>query len=185
MDWREITSWYPIERIIFGASSIVRGITQYELLDMGNDLWPGWHWYPGIEGSIHNWVAQRHDIEKWFIWDPGIGVNMPSQLIDMDCSRASNLGAGGFVIFPFLVSLMMQSGWTSRVSEIQVTRARLHHQWALLLLKLAGVLRGNPKGTTTRSRVTMEQEPTITSAKDSFSLHTFTDGRRLCNRGNH
>jgi len=67
MDWREITSWYPIERIIFGASSIVRGITQYELLDMGNDLWPGWHWYPGIEGKSVG-VGSQHSLRSRFFF---------------------------------------------------------------------------------------------------------------------
>ena len=30
-------------------------------------------WDPGIEGSIHDWVARRHEVIQWFIWDPGIG----------------------------------------------------------------------------------------------------------------
>ena len=33
-------------------------------------------WDPGIKGSIHDWVARRHEVIQWFIWDPGIGVWM-------------------------------------------------------------------------------------------------------------
>jgi len=35
-----------------------------------------------------------------------------------------------------------------------------------------------PKGALTRSRATMKLKPTITTTKDSYSLRTFTDGRR-------
>ena len=34
-------------------------------------------WDPGIKGSIHYWVARRHEVIQWFIWDLGIGVQMP------------------------------------------------------------------------------------------------------------
>ena len=59
---------------------------------MGNDGWPRWHrdlggsiggrmgqrvvWDPRIKGFIHDWVARRHEVIQWFIWDPGIGVRM-------------------------------------------------------------------------------------------------------------
>ena len=33
-------------------------------------------WNPDIKGSIHDWVARRHEVTQWFIWDPGIGVRM-------------------------------------------------------------------------------------------------------------
>ena len=33
-------------------------------------------WDPSIKGSIHDWVARRHEVIQWFIWDLGIGVRM-------------------------------------------------------------------------------------------------------------
>lgn len=78
--------------------------------------------------SIQVWLAWRHDVTQWFIWDPGISVWMPLQWTNADCLMTNNLGVEGFVMFPFLVSVMMQSGWTSRVGGNQFTRAILHHQ---------------------------------------------------------
>ena len=31
---------------------------------------------PGIKASIHDWVARRHEVIQWFIWDHGISVQM-------------------------------------------------------------------------------------------------------------
>jgi len=83
-----------------------------------------WHWHLG--GSIASRLGQkcvslawRHDVTQWFIWDPVTSIQMPPQWTDVDCLRESNLGEGGFVMFPFQVPLMMHSRWISRVGGSQ------------------------------------------------------------------
>lgn len=130
MDWQEIMSWYSIDGMILRRALLAKGISQHGLLgtvsDGGmrryhNPQVPGlrWHsdlgksiegmigrrivWDPRIKGSIQDHIAWRHGIAHWFVGDPGINVRMLLLWIEVDCLRASNLRAGGFVIFPFLI----------------------------------------------------------------------------------
>ena len=135
MDWRDIMSWNPIDGMIPRKILLDKGILQPGPLGTDNDgalRWyhnpqvPGlrWHqdpsesiegrnerrifWNPCIEGSIHDHLAWKHGITHWFVRDLYISIQMCLLWMDVDILRESNLGVGGFEIFPFLYILKME-----------------------------------------------------------------------------
>lgn len=57
MDWREVMSWYPTERIIYEETSLARDKVQLEPWDMGDDGWPWWH--RDLGGFVCGRMSQR------------------------------------------------------------------------------------------------------------------------------
>ena len=68
-------------------------------------------WDPAIKGSIQDHSTWRVRTIHQVVWDPGINVQMFLLWIEVDRLRTSNLWAGGFVIFPFLI----QSKWIESI----------------------------------------------------------------------